>query len=548
VSISGNAVSIGAPLRDAAGADSGAAYVFRFDGLQWVFEQAFFGWNPVAGDRFGTAIAIDQHSLVIGAPGRDLLFNDMGEAFSYQYDGSVWTFHQALQGPAEFPIVSGYFGSAVAVRLPHLVIGAERSNVYSFPYYSGAYTGFSAGSGTLYELSAGSWSERFCLREHYIEVINQSTFMSPVAGHTLGAAAAIGTETVILGAPMNHNVAGGGIGWALLFDIEPSDCDGNGAPDVCETDCNHNLVADVCELLERSVLDCDSNGTPDECDNGFDYVVDDGTAGVILGPGMCPNPGRDFIWLNQFNVEPGGQRITHVAAAWSSYSPEGTPATVLIYDDPNNDGDPTDAVLITTAPAIAHDAFGLNPNLRFTQYEVPSTHVGDIGESFFIGMHMAMPCNVYGAVLDSPSPVQNRSWRILAPFGTANIHDLTANEGISLITTGNWAVRAVALDCDANGVWDQCDIDGDPSLDLNNNGIIDSCDIPCPGDVAGGSAKTFFRDGTVSIDDLLVIINHWNETGPPGTVPGDIAPDGAVDGWVSIDDLLLIVNSWGGCP
>jgi hypothetical protein len=335
-------------------------------------------------------------------------------------------------------------------------------------------------------------------------------------------------------------------GSALLFSVQPPDCDANGVPDVCETDCNYNLVADVCELLANTVDDCNANGVPDECENGLEYVIDTGIGLIAWGAGQCPADPIDMIWLNQFHVVAGGQRINRVAFAWLSWAGQ-TPGTILIYDDPDNDGDPSDAVLLSSTPAVSLDAFGLVNPVLFTIYEVPATDVGEIGESFFVGMKMSLECGVFPAVADTSPNNPASSWRISAPIGTGNIDHPAANPTVVLMTS-EWAVRASGFDCNANGVWDQCDIDGDPSLDLNNNGIIDSCDIPCPGDIAGGTAKTSFRDGAVSIDDLLVIINHWNETGPPGTVPGDIAPDGAVDGGVSIDDLLRIVNSWGGCP
>jgi hypothetical protein len=253
-----------------------------------------------------------------------------------------------------------------------------------------------------------------------------------------------------------------------------------------------------------------------------------------------------MIWLNQFHVVAGGQRINRVAFAWLSWAGQ-TPGTILIYDVPDNDGDPSDAVLLSSTPAVSLDAFGLVNPVLFTIYEVPATDVGEIGESFFVGMKMSLECGVFPAVADTSPNNPASSWRISAPIGTGNIDHPAANPTVVLMTS-EWAVRASGFDCNANGVWDQCDIDGDPSLDLNNNGIIDSCDIPCPGDIAGGTAKTSFRDGAVSIDDLLVIINHWDQTGPPGTVPGDIFPPGIGDGIVNFDDLLIIVNTWGACP
>jgi hypothetical protein len=58
----------------------------------------------------------------------------------------------------------------------------------------------------------------------------------------------------------------------------------------------------------------------------------------------------------------------------------------------------------------------------------------------------------------------------------------------------------------------------------------------CTGDVN--------QNGTVDIDDLVLLITHWGQTGVPGQVPGDANYNGVVD----IDDLVQLVTTWGGCP
>jgi hypothetical protein len=48
-------------------------------------------------------------------------------------------------------------------------------------------------------------------------------------------------------------------------------------------------------------------------------------------------------------------------------------------------------------------------------------------------------------------------------------------------------------------------------------------------------------NGTVDVDDLLMVINNWNNTGPD--TPGDVNGDQVVD----VDDLLAVINDWGAC-
>ena len=83
------------------------------------------------------------------------------------------------------------------------------------------------------------------------------------------------------------------------------------------------------------------------------YLIDDGTAEDALGLKM----GGDIISLNQFAVIPGSETITTVSIAWGTLvlpdpNLNGLPYTVAIWSDPTGDGNPTDAVLLTTAGGV----------------------------------------------------------------------------------------------------------------------------------------------------------------------------------------------------
>jgi hypothetical protein len=60
-----------------------------------------------------------------------------------------------------------------------------------------------------------------------------------------------------------------------------------------------------------------------------------------------------------------------------------------------------------------------------------------------------------------------------------------------------------------------------------------TCVPPCIGDLSA--------DAEVNVDDLLVVINAWGQT---GSQPADLSHDFVVD----IDDVLILINHWGSCP
>jgi len=68
--------------------------------------------------------------------------------------------------------------------------------------------------------------------------------------------------------------------------------------------------------------------------------------------------GGDFCWMHRFDTVSGGETLTSVQSAFGSkrypgYSPgNGTPCTLYVWDDPTNDGDPSDCVLIAQQPGM----------------------------------------------------------------------------------------------------------------------------------------------------------------------------------------------------
>ena len=262
------------------------------------------------------------------------------------------------------------------------------------------------------------------------------------------------------------------------------DRDGNSVPDVCDPDCNTNGSIDWCDITCAGgcadvvgcgqSYDCQADGVPDECQLApvalLSYRIDDGAQeGAIGMPG-----GGYMAWLNHFTVEAAAERIGRVRLAWGAVA-EGTSATVYLWSDPNGDGDPADAQVLSSARTLYQAAA---PN-TFTVLDLPDRYVGPAGTSFFIGAIVFHSDGEYPAPLDETSS-QGQSW--LAANGAYPIdpNDLGAaglppNTVDNLGFAGNWLLRAEAIgpggDCNTNGVPDQCD------FDCNTNAIPDECEL-----------------------------------------------------------------------
>ena len=172
-----------------------------------------------------------------------------------------------------------------------------------------------------------------------------------------------------------------------------------------------------------------------------------------------------------------------------------------VWTDPNNDGDPSDAVRRRTV-SVKAVAPGTS---QFTTVDVPDLVLGNAGTWFFVG---AQTFNTpFPAARDFQNPSALRSWISAATtFDDADPDDLSAGGIFGLIDSygfpGNWLIRARSSrdgDCDANGVPDACDIEDGTAADCNVNGIPDACElssndcnsngIPDDCDLASGAAS-----------------------------------------------------------
>ncbi|MCH7812883.1 MAG: proprotein convertase P-domain-containing protein, partial [Planctomycetes bacterium] len=297
------------------------------------------------------------------------------------------------------------------------------------------------------------------------------------------------------------------------IDTGPSaDLDGNGIPDECQFDCNANGIPDGCDVSCGPAYcstnypsdcglsnDCQPDGLPDECELGYAdsgpiYLIDDGSGEGAVGL----IPGGDVAWLNHFTVQPGAETIIAVHMTWGDMR-TGVPTTVYLWNDPNGDGDPTDATVLASAQTVSANPF----QPIFTVVDIPDTFVGVAGTSFFVGALITHLAFEFPAYRDNDSP-QGESWLAGDQNHPLDPNDLGDAEfpvsPVGQVTTdGNWLIRAEGVggaggaDCNSNGVPDDCDLAATTSddcdgtgvpdecevaqQDCNSNGIIDSCDI-----------------------------------------------------------------------
>jgi hypothetical protein len=122
VSLYGDVAVIGALGDDDLGSASGSAYVFRFDGIDWVEEAKLTASDGAAGDNFGQQVSVHGEVIVVGARYDD----DTGSAYVFRFDGANWVEEAKLT--AWDACSNCEFGSAVSVSGEVVFIGANAFN------------------------------------------------------------------------------------------------------------------------------------------------------------------------------------------------------------------------------------------------------------------------------------------------------------------------------------------------------------------------------------------------------------------------------------
>ena len=81
VAVSSNRIVVGAPYEDTTASDAGSAYIFDIDGNELAKIQAS---DAGSGDRFGTAVAVSNSRIVVGAPYEDTAASNAGAVYVFK--------------------------------------------------------------------------------------------------------------------------------------------------------------------------------------------------------------------------------------------------------------------------------------------------------------------------------------------------------------------------------------------------------------------------------------------------------------------------------
>ena len=205
VAVDGDTIVVGAPEATHLGqASYGVAYVFVRNGNTWVQQQKITVDDIDVGEQFGISVSLDGDSLVVGASGANLV----GAAYVFSRSGGVWNQQQKLTASDAWS--ADYFGSAVSMSGDTVVVGAYRDDD----------GGSSSGSAYVFVRNAGAWTEQ-----------QKLTASDAASANAFGRAVSVNDDTVLIGAPRNNSFGPGhayvftraGVTWTEQQKLTPSD-------------------------------------------------------------------------------------------------------------------------------------------------------------------------------------------------------------------------------------------------------------------------------------------------------------------------------------
>jgi len=239
VALSGDTLVVGAPWASSGGkaAYCGAAYVYVWRGGAWIPQQKLLAADGVIYDEFGAAVAVDGDTIVCGARQANAGAGQSGAAYVFARSGSTWI--QQAKLSASDPGAADRFGSAVAVADESIVVSAVRAGyndagaAYCFSLVNGvwAYQGWLTNDGqpdydyfgtaislagdTLIVTAPGSRTGAafVCAGLHW----SRTGKLVPGAATSCGDAIARDGDLAIMGASGDDHVGGTNAGAAFVF-------------------------------------------------------------------------------------------------------------------------------------------------------------------------------------------------------------------------------------------------------------------------------------------------------------------------------------------
>ncbi len=189
VSLDGTRALIGNSHNDDAGSDSGSAYIFDFDGINWLETKKLKASNAGFNHKFGSSVSLANNRALIGASGENSSGDNTGAAYVFDFSNNSWTQTQKIN--ATDAQANTKFGNSVNIAANRVLITAV--------------TDSNKGAAYIFDFDGTNWNQT-----------KKITAADGEASDFFGGSVSLSGNRVLIGAIGNDD-RGSGSGSAYIF-------------------------------------------------------------------------------------------------------------------------------------------------------------------------------------------------------------------------------------------------------------------------------------------------------------------------------------------
>lgn len=447
VSIGGDLAVVGARGNDEAGADSGAAYVYRREGIRWVFDGKLRVDDPSEGDEFGWSVSVSGGYIAASAHKDDDHGLDSGSVYVFHRIGGEWVLEDKFSGLDT--TTEDLFGSSLFIDGERLIVGARWDDD----------NGNKSGSAYIFRREGTEWVEEAKL-----------TGSEGAAADQFGWAVSLHGDRAVVGA-IHHEDLGVPAGAAYVFRREGEDWVEEAKLIGKDVGMDDHFGRAVSILGGRIAVGQFRNKDPRN-DPGAAYVFRlEGTEWVREAK-LLPSDATPFSWFGQA-VSLSGARLL-VGGRLTEH--EGvTTGAAYVYVRTGKDWE--EEFKLTASDGASFDNFGVSASLSGDYAMVGSFRDDDVG-------------------MDSGSAY------VFAVAGDCN--DSGSPDACDIL-------EGTSGDCNHDGLADECGVDGDFDGNGEVNLFDFAAYLGCfsgPGGGLGDGCEVFDFDFDLDVDFVDFVCLH----------------------------------------
>ena len=214
--VDGDTIVAGAPLSAAPQRNSGAAYVFRRQGDNWVQAAKLTPDDGDSGDVFGISVDVSRSRVIVGASKDENEVKMHGSGSAYIFSGVGGAYTQEAKLTADEPQANANFGLTVALDVNRVLVGAPSTDTR---------VGDNSGAAYAFLKVGADW----VLQARVVPKAGQSEAGALTSGDNMGSAVAIDGEPgrnfnfAAIGVQFDASINGEDAGSVYIFDTEDAE-------------------------------------------------------------------------------------------------------------------------------------------------------------------------------------------------------------------------------------------------------------------------------------------------------------------------------------